>query len=166
MRSGDIAAVIRSLTGRRVLITVAFEDPQAIDWQIRLVRRYVACDLHLIGDNSNDDTAADAMRAACDFADALYLRLPASAASSSRSHGLALNWLWTNVVRPGRPMAFGFLDDDLFPTGPDDPFGVLGSQEFFGVIRTAGERWFLWPVFVCFVMLPSPTGHWISGRTG
>ena len=34
-RGGDIAAVIRSLTGRRVLITVAFEDPQAIDWQIR-----------------------------------------------------------------------------------------------------------------------------------
>ena len=150
VRSGDIAAVIRSLAGRRVLITVAFEDPQAIDWQIRLVRRYVACDLHLIGDNSDDDMAADAIRAACDSADALYLRLPASGASSSRSHGLALNWLWANVVRPGRPTAFGFLDHDFFPTGPDDPFGLLENQDFFGVIRTAGERWFLWAGFCLF----------------
>ena len=149
-RGGDIAAVIRSLTGRRVLITVAVEDPQAIDWQIRLVRRYVACDLHLIADNSGDDVAANAIRSASDSAGALYLRLPASAARSSRSHGLALNWLWTNVVRPGRPAAFGFLDDDFFPTGPDDPFAVLGSQEFFGVIRTAGERWFLWAGFCLF----------------
>ncbi len=149
-RGGDVAAVTRSLTGRRVLITVAFEDPQAIDWQIRLVRRYVACDLHLIADNSGDDVAASAIRSASDSAGALYLRLPASAARSSRSHGLALNWLWTNVVRPGRPAAFGFLDDDFFPTGPDDPFAVLGSQEFFGVIRTAGERWFLWAGFCLF----------------
>jgi len=149
-RGGDVAAVTRSLTGRRVLITVAFEDPQAIDWQIRLVRRYVACDLHLIADNSGDDVAANAIRSASDSAGALYLRLPASAARSSRSHGLALNWLWTNVVRPGRPAAFGFLDDDFFPTGPDDPFAVLGSQEFFGVIRTAGERWFLWAGFCLF----------------
>jgi hypothetical protein len=29
VRSGDIAAVIRSLKGRRVLITVAFEDPNS-----------------------------------------------------------------------------------------------------------------------------------------
>ena len=150
VRSGDIAAVIRSLAGRRVLITVAFEDPQAIDWQIRLVRRYVACDLHLIADNSDDDVAADAIRAACDSTDALYLRLPATAAHSSRSHGLALNWLWTNVVRPSRPTAFGFLDDDFFPTGPDDPFAVLRSQEFFGVIRNVGERWFLWAGFCLF----------------
>ena len=129
-RGGDVAAVTRSLTGRRVLITVAVEDPQAIDWQIRLVRRYVACDLHLIADNSGDDVAANAIRSASDSAGALYLRLPASAARSSRSHGLALNWLWTNVVRPGRPAAFGFLDDDFFPTGPDDPFAVLEARSF------------------------------------
>jgi len=149
-RSDDIAAIVRSLAGRRVLITVAFEDPQAIDWQIRLVRRYVTCDLHLIGDNSVDDVAADAVRAACDSAGALYLRLPESEARSSRSHGLALNWLWTNVVRPARPTMFGFLDHDFFPTGPDDPFSALDSQDFFGVIRAAGERWFLWAGFCLF----------------
>ena len=149
-RRGDIAAAVSSITGRRVLITVAFEDAQAIGWQIRLVRRYVACDLHLIADNSGDDVGADAVRAACDSAGAHYLRLPASAARSSRSHGLALNWLWTNVVRPGRPTAFGFLDDDFFPTGPDDPFGALGSQDFFGVVRTAGDRWFLWAGYCLF----------------
>jgi hypothetical protein len=149
-RGGDVAAVIRSITGRRALITVAFEDAQAIDWQIRLVRRYVACDLHLIADNSRDDVAAEEIRTASDSAGALYLRLPASTAQDSRSHALALNWLWTNVVRPGRPAMFGFLDDDFFPTGSDDPFDALASQDFFGVIRPAGERWFLWAGFCLF----------------
>jgi len=143
-RGGDIAALVVALNGRRVLITVAFEDAQAIGWQIDLVRRYVACDLHVVGDNSADDARAQEVRAVCEGAGVLYLRLPPTGASSSRSHGLALNWLWSNVVRPGRPASFGFLDDDFFPTGPDDPFAALESQNFFGVVRTAGERWFLW----------------------
>lgn len=149
-RGGDVAAVVRALSGRRVLITVAFEDAQAIDWQIKLVRRYVTCDLHVIADNSKDDARARDIRAVCEAAGALYLRLPATNAISSRSHGLALNWLWTNVVQPGKPSAFGFLDDDFFPTKPDDPFAALAVQDFYGVIRAAGERWFLWAGFCLF----------------
>jgi hypothetical protein len=149
-RSGGIGQIVGAMAGRRILITVAFEDAQAIDWQIRLLRRYVACDLHVIADNSYDDAHADAIRAVCEAAGALYLRLPATAARSSRGHGLALNWLWSNVVKPGRPAAVGFIDDDFFPTGPDDPFAALESQDFFGFIRTAGERWFLWAGYCVF----------------
>ena len=32
---------------------------------------------------------------------------------------------------------------------PDDPFAVLDSQDFYGVVREAGVRWFLWAGF-CF----------------
>ena len=149
-RRGDVTAIAGMLAGRRVLITVAFEDAQAIDWQIRLVRRYVACDLHLIADNTPDDTLAAAVQQAAEGAGALYLRLPSSRARASRSHGLALNWLWRNLVRPGAPEAFGFLDDDLFPTIPDDPFAPLATQDFFGVVRWAGPRWFLWAGYCTF----------------
>jgi hypothetical protein len=149
-RTGDIAAAVRAMAGQRVLITVAFEDAQAVDWQLRLVRRYVPCDIHLIADNSRNDAQARAVRAVCEAVGAPCLRLPASAARSSRSHGLALNWIWTNVVRPGRPAAFGFLDDDFFPTEPDDPFAMLEAQDFFGTVRSAGERWFLWAGFCVF----------------
>ena len=38
---------------------------------------------------------------------------------------------------------FGFLDDDIFPTTPDDPFAPLERQPVYGYCREAGVRWFL-----------------------
>lgn len=149
-RAGDPGAIARTLAGRKVLITIAYNDAQAIGWQLRLLRRYVPHDVFLVADNSRDDAAASAVAAVAAEAGAPYLRLPASRAQSSRSHGLALNWVWRNVVRPGSPDAFGFLDDDLFPTAFDDPFGVLAEQAFYGVVRHAGPRWFLWAGFCMF----------------
>lgn len=156
--AGDTAAVARALSGRNVLVTIAFADAQAVDWQIRLIRKYVRNDVHLVADNSPDDRAAEAIRATALRHGILYLRLPpceAHAASlhgphPSRSHGLALNWVWHNLIKPGRPAAFGYLDDDLFPTAPQDPFEPLARQDFHGAIRTAGERWFLWAGYCVF----------------
>ena len=142
--AGDTDAIARSLAGRNVLIAVAYEDSQAIDWQLRLVRRYVPHDVYVIADNSFDDAAAADIRAVAERAGAPYLRLPHNRRRLSHNHGLALNWLWRNLVRPGAPAAFGFLDDDFFPTAQDDPFGQLAGQDFYGVVRWAGERWFLW----------------------
>ena len=45
------------------------------------------------------------------------------------------------------PTAFGFLDDDLFPIAPDDPFAPLARQDVYGVRRPGGTRWFLWAGF-------------------
>ncbi len=148
--AGDIGAIARSLAGRNVLITLAYEDPQAIEWQIRLVRRYVPHDVYLIADNSFDDAAAAAIRTVAERAGAPYVRLPRNRRRLSRNHGLALNWLWRNLVRPATPAAFGFLDDDFFPTSSDDPFAYLAQQDFYGVVRRAGERWFLWAGFCLF----------------
>src|SRR4029078_397803 len=67
----------------------------------------------------------------------------------SRSHGLALNWALENVVKPRRPTAFGFVDADIFPLAATNPFEPLARQEFFGVVRNSGARWFLWAGF-CF----------------
>lgn len=149
-RAGDAGAIARAITGRRVLVTVAFNDRQATAWQIALMRRYVAHDVHVIADNSSDDAEAAAIAEVARGAGVPYLRLPASRTRSSRSHGLALNWLWRNVVRPGAPEAFGFLDDDLFPTAPSDPFAPLAAQDFYGFVRTAGARWFLWAGYCMF----------------
>ena len=70
--------------------------------------------------------------------------------SFSRSHGIALNWVWHNILRPGSPRAFGFIDDDLFPTAPDDPFAPLDTQDFFGLVRQEGQKWFLWAGYCTF----------------
>ena len=60
-----------------------------------------------------------------------------------------MNWVWHQVLRPAAPAAFGFLDHDIFPTAPDDPFTTLAGLPFFGDIREAGARWFLWAGY-CF----------------
>ena len=81
-----------------------------------------------------------------------YLRLPPNPwtrRNDSRSHGIALNWVWRNVIKPGAPHAFGFIDDDMFPVAPVDPFAPLATHAFYGDTRTAGPRWFLWAGY-CF----------------
>lgn len=144
-RAGELAAVRAAVRGRQVLTTVAFDDPETIAWQAALVRHYVPHALYLIADNSVEAAAAEAIAAVARRTGAPYLRLPDNPwDAGSRSHGLALNWIWHNVLRPGAPAAFGFLDDDIFPTTPDDPFAPLSTQDFYGVVRTAGARWFLW----------------------
>jgi hypothetical protein len=60
-----------------------------------------------------------------------------------------MNWLWRNIVRPSTPTAFGFLDQDLFPTEPCNPFEPLHVEPFYGDLRWAGTRWFLWAGY-CF----------------
>ncbi|HLJ57235.1 MAG TPA: hypothetical protein VKT77_19520 [Chthonomonadaceae bacterium] len=149
-RGGDPAAIRAAIHGRRAMVAIAFADPQAIEWQARLVRRYVEGAVYVVADNSPEDAAAGEIETVCARYGVPYLRLPRNPwQEPSRSHGIALNWMWRNVIRPGRPEAFGFLDDDLFPTAPDDPFGRLASQDFYGMIRSAGQRWFLWAGF-CF----------------
>ena len=149
--AGDPAAVARAVTGKRLLTTIAFADAESIDWQARLMAHYLPGIALLIADNSPDDESAGAIGAVARARGLPYLRLPANPwRGPSRSHGVALNWVWHNVVRPGRPEAFGFLDDDIFPTGPDDPFEALRSQDFYGVVRPGGSRWFLWAGFCVF----------------
>jgi len=148
---GNRPALEREIRARKVLVTVAFNDPQVLKWQAVLVRHYVPHALHIVADNSSDRVMAAKIAAVAEQERVRYLRLPANPWSqASRSHGIALNWLWRNLIRPGEPEAFGFLDHDLFPLAPDDPFAPLSSQDFFGVVRTAGPRWFLWAGFCMF----------------
>jgi hypothetical protein len=151
-RRGDLAALRERIGGRNLLVTIAFGDVEAIRWQTDLIAANVSGAVHLIADNTVEDGVAACIEAEAAAADVLYVRLPAmrwKRGVASRSHGLALNWVWRRLVRPGRPTAFGFLDDDIFPTAPDDPFGPLRRQNFYGVRRMAGGKWFLWAGF-CF----------------
>jgi len=150
-RAGDPAALARAIGGRQVLTTIAFADPEAIDWQARLLGHYLPRPLHLIADNSPEDASAAAIAAVAHDRGLPYVRLPRNPwRDASRSHGIALNWVWHNIIRPGRPEAFGFLDDDLFPTAADDPFEPLAFQDFYGVVREWGPRWFLWAGYCSF----------------
>ncbi len=149
-RAGDLLAVTNTIRGTKLLTTIAFSDPQAIDWQAQLLWRFLPDAVQLIADNSPDDDSAGEIQSVAERRRLLYVRLPANPwREPSRSHGIALNWVWRNILLPGKPAAFGFLDDDLFPTASDDPFAHLSTQDCYGVVREAGPRWFLWAGF-CF----------------
>jgi hypothetical protein len=150
-RVGDTAAVAHSIRGRSVLVTIAFSDPAVIRWQSRLVRHCVPGARHVVVDNSPADDAAEEIGRIAGADN--YLRAPDNpwlGDAASRSHGIALNWAWDNLIRPGEPEAFGFLDHDIFPTAFDDPFAPLATQDVYGVVRTVGPRWFLWAGFCMF----------------
>jgi len=155
-RDGDLPHIISAIQSRRVLVTIAFNDPQTIRWQAALIRHYVPHALYVVADNTADDGIAAEIAKSARDAGVFYVRLPANPSRSpSRSHGLALNWVWERIIKPGKPDVFGFLDDDIYPTAPDDPFVALSKQAFYGVVRPglpmAGpERWFLWAGFSMF----------------
>jgi hypothetical protein len=138
-------------SGSNLLISIAFEDADLIDWQSRLVRRYVPSAEYVVVDNSRSVKGAQAIRRICEKRGCSYLLTPENPwhGSASRSHGLALNWALENVVRSRRPKAFGFIDADVFPLEVTNPFEPLKQQDFFGVVRHSGERWYLWAGF-CF----------------
>lgn len=157
------SSLVASLNDRRVLVSVAFNDSQSIAWQAQLIRRYVDDVVYIVADNTGDDAKAAAIAAVCAAHGVPYLRLPDNPwTEPSRSHGLALNWVWRNLIRAGTPEVFGFLDDDMYPTAPNDPFAALAVQDWFGVVRPEGlptgrstpglgvPRWFLWAGFSMF----------------
>jgi len=135
------------IRGRRVLVTIAFDDLEAIDLQVRLIARFVADVVHVIADMSMDEDVAAQTAAVAARGNAPYVRLPANPLrrqdQASRTHGLALDWVWRNIIRPGEPDRFGFIDHDVFPTGATDPFAMLDRQPVYGWIREVGPRWFL-----------------------
>ena len=142
--------------GRKVLITISFNDPQVVDWQTKLVARNVGDAIHVVADNSTDTSARDAIREICLVANVVFVPVPANPwvgreKEGGKSHGYALNWTWQNIVLANRPLMAGFLDHDIFPIERTDPFRMLDRATVAGVVRTApGQRWYLWPGFAFF----------------
>jgi hypothetical protein len=153
---GDLATLSERIAGQSVLVAIAFNDPGFVERQIALVKRHVAGCVHLIADNSTDEAAARQIAATAASARCAYLRLRpgpwTKPEQGGRSHGLAMSWVWRNLLRPARPATFAFIDHDIFPTRPTDPFAPLHDHVVAGQVRdrSGGHgRWYLWAGF-CF----------------
>jgi hypothetical protein len=146
----ELAVRIR---GRNLLVTIAFNDVELIEHQVALVREHVPGCVHLIADNSSSEQVASTVRQVATDRGACYLRTPRgpwhSVGHGGRSHGLAMTWLWRNVIRQTQPVAFGFLDHDIFPLRRTNPFDLVAGYPVGGSIRVHTGRWYLWAGF-CF----------------
>jgi len=152
-------AAIPDIRNRNVLITVAFNDPQVIEWQTKLIAHYVPGAVHLVVDNSNNTAAKASIQDVCAAAGIRYfvvtgnpwVKKKTDGNDGSRSHGYALNWAWANIVVPNRPSMVGVLDHDIFPVEKTDPFRMLENAAVGGVVRTVADgRWYLWPGYAFF----------------
>ncbi|MGE0499328.1 MAG: hypothetical protein AB7I79_08730 [Rhizobiaceae bacterium] len=149
-----LEALHRRLDGRNFVATIAWNSPWTIRWLLRFVAKNLSNATFLVADNSSNPTAREDVSALCSEFGAAYVRLPpnpyAAGNHPSRSHGLALNWVYRHVVRRLEPEAWGFFDHDLYPTAPFDPAERLRGQPLYGHLEQRRGGAYLWPGYALY----------------
>ena len=132
------------------IATVAFNRPDVLEWQIRLVRKYLTeHEGYIVFDNSNNPEQREAIRAVCQRENVPYVGLPRISFEQSQSHGAALNWITQNFVVKYRPRLFGFLDHDIFPLEPVSIVDKIAAAKVYGWEVNREVARYLWAGF-CF----------------
>jgi hypothetical protein len=145
------------------LVTIAFNSDFLIKEQIRLVKKHITdSHIHIVADNSSDNKKRKAIKALCEKENITYVNLPFNWFNridrrGSYSHGLAMAWVYCNIIKKVKPDVFGFIDHDIFPIKPYSLLQKIGNQDFYGrlIDRTPEhyppppQIWYLWAGF-CF----------------
>lgn len=136
------------------LVTVAYENPQVVDWQLQLLHKHLRDPFHHITvDNSPSVEDRQVIAEVCRRRGSGYValaRYTAGVGKGSDSHGLALNWALRRLIRPRGAIAFGFIDHDLFPVRSTSLLEPLAAAGVYGALQGDANRWYLWPGFSCF----------------
>ncbi len=129
------------------LVVIAFNNAELIAYQTAFLRKFISDPfLHVVADNSTDAATSIQLQAFCEKEGITYLRLPKNhlnRVGSSYSHANAVNYVYHHFLRKIRPVAFGILDHDLFPTSAISPLAYLKTQPFYGPLRQRKECWYL-----------------------
>lgn len=140
------------LAGRNIAIVVAFEQPWAVNWLLQMAKKNLMNTTVLVFDNSHKTTARAEIEAVCKQNETPYLALPMNRTKHvNRSHGMAMSWIYDNVINMIQPKLFAFIDHDLIPVSKVDFEERLGKQPFFG--RAGGklpQYWSLWAGYCMF----------------
>jgi hypothetical protein len=133
------------LEGSNIVLVVAFEQPWMLNWLIRMARRNVRDATVLVFDNSRRPQARSEIEQVCLETSTPYLALPAnSTLHVNRSHGMAMTWIYRNVVRALEPRVFAFIDHDLIAVEPLEIAQRLGDQAMYGLPNQSPWGWHLW----------------------
>jgi hypothetical protein len=141
------------LAGRQpqaLAIAIAYNTPWVVDLTTRITARNLVGTL-AVCDNSSDGQARRAIERLCRDRGIPYLPLPLNLERHPcRSHGIALNWVYYNVIDRIRPRVFGFLDHDLFAIDRLDLATLVADQPVYGLINESVWGWNLWAGFCVF----------------
>ena len=140
------------LAGKNIAIVVAFEQPWAVNWLLQMAKKNLINTTVLVFDNSHKATTRAKLEAVCKKNGAPYLALPMNRTKHvNRSHGMAMSWIYNNVIRIIQPKLFAFIDHDLISVSEVDFEERLADQKFFG--RAGGkfsQYWSLWAGYCIF----------------
>jgi hypothetical protein len=141
----------KGLAHKNIALVIAFEQPWALNWLLQMANRNVSDMTVLVFDNSRDDSKRIEIEQVCKQNNAPYLALPRNSTRHvNRSHGMAMTWVYHNVVRAINPRIFGFIDHDLIPVRKVSVAHKLASQPVYGLLNEGKFGfWYLWAGY-CF----------------
>ena len=116
-RSSDIELVLSELQNEKsVVFSISFNKPKCVEVMIFSWKKYAANTRMVIVDNSSDQNARLKIQNLCRANHCLFIALPRNPEwHPNRSHALAMNWVFYNIVKKCKPLLFGYLDHDCFP---------------------------------------------------
>ena len=140
-----------------ILVTISFNNPIIVDYQIKLIKKYIHGDyIHIICDNSNKKELAEKIRNVCISNGVSYIFINSKSCPNgfSDSHGIALNWVWKNILKE-KKKGFALLDHDIVPVCNQNIEEYFNKQDFWGQVRFKNynnhkDIWSLWPGFSFF----------------
>jgi len=136
-----------------IIISIAYNCVETISLLIDSTEKNLNNCLLIIADNSSSSTSRKAIKALCKKRGVSYFGLPSNKTKhANRSHSLAVQWCYANIVDSIRPEIFTFLDHDLLPKKPYDFKAHLKDQPFYGAFWKSkyNEAWQLWAGFCTF----------------
>lgn len=141
------------LAGKNIALIIAFEQPWALEWLLRMAERNLIDATVLVFDNSRSAKARIDIKRVCQARNTHYLALPVNRTRHvNRSHGMAMTWIYFNIIRVIEPRVFAFLDHDLIPVTRVALVERLADQPFFGVLglSVSSSAWQLWAGYCLF----------------
>ena len=113
----EFLAANARLKGKNIVCVAGFEQPELLNFSLKLAARHLTDATVIILDNSRRKESRAQIESVCRTHGAPYLGLPENPSRHpNRNHGMAMTWIWHNVVKPLQPGIAGFIDHDVIPT--------------------------------------------------
>ncbi len=127
-------------------ISIAFEQPLVLSWQIDLFHRFIKSGTLLVCDNSRNPSKRSEIKTLCLKKNVIYLPLPNNPTQHvNRSHGNAMSWIHHHLIKKLGAVHVAFIDHDLLPIRPWDMGNKLQNQYCYGLRNTGhAPSWSLW----------------------
>ncbi len=137
-----------------LIFTVSFNSLETIKVQVEYLDKNLRDNYqYIVCDNSSDTHESKKIEHYCKQSKVGYIRLrgnPYNGIDASKSHGIAINWMYRRVVKPSNAEFFGIIDHDIFPIKKTSIINKLRNSKVFGHTQVRGDRWYIWPGFSFF----------------